>query len=110
MIGGVARSMSSSRAIKSWSVREGMGLLMSVDTRVDEYSYSTQEGVGPAPPIPVSRSSLFSRCDTTAPSPNPSQPHNTLPHGKVEHKARLILDPALYSERYIERGPRRPTL
>lgn len=28
---------------------------------------------------------------------------NTIhPHGKVEHKARFILDPALYSERYIK--------
>lgn len=26
----------------------------------------------------------------------------SLPHGKVEHKARTILDPALYSERYIK--------
>lgn len=25
-----------------------------------------------------------------------------LPHGKVEHKARSLLDPALYSERYIK--------
>ena len=30
-----------------------------------------------------------------------------LPHGLVEHKARSILDPALYSERYIEHGPPR---
>lgn len=31
-------------------------------------------------------------------------PHSryTYPHGKVEHKARSILDPALYSERYIK--------
>lgn len=32
------------------------------------------------------------------------------PHGKVEHKARSILDPALYSERYIkQKGSLRST-
>lgn len=29
---------------------------------------------------------------------------HTIPHGKVEHKARSILDPALYSERYIKQN------
>jgi hypothetical protein len=39
------------------------------------------------------------------PSPSPTLPTHTIPHGLVEHKARSILDPALYSERYIKHLP-----
>ncbi len=38
---------------------------------------------------------------------HPLPSRTLLPHGLVEHKARSILDPALYSERYIEHGPSR---
>ncbi len=39
--------------------------------------------------------------------PSPTQPH---PHGQVEHKERSILDPALYSERYIKKQNLPPRL
>ena len=38
-------------------------------------------------------------------SPSIAQKHSQIPHGLVEHKARPILDPALYSERYIKQDP-----
>lgn len=39
---------------------------------------------------------------SSGPPPQPSIPVSLIPHGKVEHKARSLLDPALYSERYIK--------
>jgi len=52
---------------------------------------------------PPPASSAFYSPSTSFLFIHPSPLQRQFPHGQVEHKARSILDPALYSERYIKK-------